>query len=185
MSKPRLSLAFLGKILNYGIWAVLILLLAQRIPGWVSNFKAEGQPSAELQLTPVKNGETAATTNANNTITLPPSDNQPSVLVFWATWCGPCHLELSRLKEAVQKNQIPANRIFAISIGEDPQTVKDFADKESYPFMVLADPGASSQRYFNINGTPTTYHIQADRTIKWVGTGVSPLSISRAKDLFE
>lgn len=175
-SNPKKSFSF-STIINALIIAAIIYLLGTRIPTWISNYKKEGQPANSFQLVSLHPTQ-------NSTLTeLPPKDNRPSVLIFWATWCGPCHMELARVQKAILGKEIPADRVFAISLGEDPQTVQAFAQQKGYSFQVFADSQHSSRALFDVNGTPTTYHINADGTINWVSMGVNPLSITKAKAL--
>src|SRR5687768_11186750 len=44
-----------------------------------------------------------------------PSRNGRNLAIFWATWCGPCKLEMERLKRSVESGSIPKDAIFAIN----------------------------------------------------------------------
>jgi thiol-disulfide isomerase/thioredoxin len=55
----------------------------------MSELEGETSPSFEL------------TTLSGEQIVLPLSRNH--VLVFWATWCGPCGVELGRIQRLIKK----------------------------------------------------------------------------------
>ncbi len=111
-----------------------------------------------------------------------PARGRPSVLVFWATWCGPCAIELGRLQAAIDDGEIPADRVFAVSLGEDPDVVFQHAAEKKYTFPVLADEARDSGRLFQVQATPTTLHVDEAGTIRWAAVGAHPLSVSKAKD---
>jgi cytochrome c biogenesis protein CcmG, thiol:disulfide interchange protein DsbE len=153
-------------LILFSIYASVIIY--QR---WVARDERESQPAQAFK----------ALTLTNSQIQIPPNDGKPSILVFWATWCGPCKLELDRLKTAVEQNEIPADRIFAVSIGETLEDVQATAKERQYPFQVVADERAQSRNLYQISVTPTTIHVDGSENIAWVAQGMHPLSIKRAK----
>ena len=51
---------------------------------------------------------------------------------FWATWCGPCEVELKRINTMITEKRILPTDVLAISSQEDLQTVKLTVKKENY-----------------------------------------------------
>ena len=47
-----------------------------------------------------------------------PDSNQ--ILIYWATWCGPCKIELERFQSAVNEGSLPPNNVWALNI-ENPR----------------------------------------------------------------
>lgn len=162
-------------IINWVLWALVIYFMAQKIPVWWGNFQAAGQAAGDVEVLELASLETK---------TIPSSPEQPAVIVFWATWCGPCHLELSRIQKAVEEKTLPDDRIFAVSIGEPIEDVQQFVKDKNYTFPIYVDSQQVSLQSYGVKGTPTIYHLQNGK-ILWTTTGVNPLSISKAESLFK
>ncbi len=171
MNKTKL----LSRIGNFSLILLSIYAAATLYQRWLATDERQTQQAPRF----------TALTMTNSMIDLPLKDDQPSILVFWATWCGPCEVELARLQKAVENKEIPADRIFAVSIGESLETVQDEQKKRNYPFQLIADEKGKSGSLYQVRVTPTIVHVGKDQKMAWVAEGLHPLSGVRAKDLFE
>ncbi|MFL6212985.1 MAG: TlpA family protein disulfide reductase [Blastocatellia bacterium] len=76
-----------------------------------------------------------------------------AVLVFWATWCGPCVAELPHLDAAAAKYATNPDVVFlAISVDEHRLAVRPFIQRKGYrlPFAYDVDGAAA----FAVSGIP-------------------------------
>lgn len=117
-------------------------------------------------------------------LSLPLADGKPSVFVFWATWCGPCKVELDRMKQAAKDGEIPSDRIFAVSLGEPLETVASEANLRGYSFPVFADESNEASRAFKIRVTPTIMTVDKAGIINWVSEGIHPLTTKGVRKIF-
>ena len=90
-----------------------------------------------------------------------------AVLVnFWATWCGPCRIEMPYLQEIYEEWSEQGLVLLAVNIGESPAKVKDFMEKYNLSFPVLLDAKTTVAREYNVSGIPTTFFIDKDGVIQ-------------------
>lgn len=102
--------------------------------------------------------------------------NPPYALVFWATWCGPCEFELSRLQGFVDKNPNLSNKILTIAIANDSlDAIHSAINSRGYKFNVVWDQDNTLSRDFSVQGTPTVVVVDKSNAIQWVTMGLSPL----------
>lgn len=142
----------------------ILYLFATKVPSFYAHFKSEGSKVSDFSVL-MNNGEEF---NSQNLAT-------KKVLVFWATWCPPCELELSRINDLVKEKRIPADSVLAISISEDKQTVDRVIAERGYLFQVGYDFDGVVAQKFAVAGTPTVVFLNGDKTINWITTGLSPL----------
>ena len=93
------------------------------------------------------------------------------VLNFWATWCGPCRLELPILEGLPSKYDAEDLVVLAINQGETLPEVSAFAEEHELPFTVLLDPQLSVGMAYKARSIPTTYVVDVDGVIQYKRIG--------------
>lgn len=93
-------------------------------------------------------------------------------LNFWASWCGPCKLEMPEFNEA-NAELIKSNKaiLFAIDTFEKESVGKAFITKNNYSMNFLFDPDGQVAKLYNVEGIPTTIVIGLDGTVKDIQVG--------------
>ena len=82
-----------------------------------------------------------------------------TIISFWATWCGPCKLELNNMSDIYEDWKKDYNvELIAISIDDSRNTakVKSFVQAQGWDFEVLLDPNQDLKRAFNFQMPPYT-----------------------------
>lgn len=149
---------------------VFAFIIFRQLPSWLNNFKWQGEeiPSKSYQLLNVDHEQK---------VNFPSSEGR-SLAIFWASWCGPCKIEMNRLKSSVESGKIAADKIFAINPFEDHLEVRRFIQENNYPFNFIDAPLPNEK--MSISLTPTT--ILFDRSkIESVTSGLSLIGIWRAE----
>jgi peroxiredoxin len=96
------------------------------------------------------------------------------VVSYWASWCGPCKVELPELREFYQRyHKADANfEILAISIDEQKADAEKYAEAEKLPFPVLFDPQSKTAEAYSVEGIPTMFVIDKDGKIVHAHAGL-------------
>ena len=89
------------------------------------------------------------------------------ILNFWATWCGPCVMELPSLDRLARK--LPSDQFAVVIVGEDSgghAAGKPFLERLGIRnVLALADQGESLQRALAVRGLPTTFIVTPDGSV--------------------
>ena len=148
-------------------WLPLLFLLACNGPGIGPR---EGMRAPEL----------GQSDTDGHTITLADLKGKPALVVFWASWCGPCRHETPAVAKVAQSYQ---DRIHVVGVnaGEDVATVKEAASELGITWPVLLDPQNSLQRRYNVDAIPLMLVFDKDGLIRYRGNGL-PSDIYRLLD---
>jgi thiol-disulfide isomerase/thioredoxin len=76
-------------------------------------------------------------------------------LNFWATWCGPCRMEMPSMARLYERLRGEGLSMIALT-DESPQTVRAYLEAQPYPFPILLDPDRTLFRRFGVYALPTT-----------------------------
>ena len=95
------------------------------------------------------------------------------LLNFWATWCGPCKLEIPWFVEFEQKYKDRGLAIIGVSLDEDGwESVKPFLAEQKVNYRVVVGTEAVSTAYGGVESLPTTYLIDRDGKIAATHVGL-------------
>jgi peroxiredoxin len=89
------------------------------------------------------------------------------LLNYWATWCGPCKVEIPDLIALQDQYRDKGFVVLGVSQDDDPATLRDFAGtwKMNYPVLVGRDKPELLDAQGSLWGLPTSYLIGRDGTI--------------------
>ncbi len=106
------------------------------------------------------------------------------ILVFWATWCPPCRIEIPHLIELRKTVGEDKLAILAIS-NEKPDLLKGFVAKQRINYTILLDKGNMPKpfgvmRIYRTTGIPGSFFIDPQGKIKLATSGLIPLDETKA-----
>jgi peroxiredoxin len=90
---------------------------------------------------------------------------------FWATWCGPCRVEMPHLNRLYDKYRDAGFVLLAVNIDEDPKTAASLAAKLGMRFPVLLDTDKKVSRLYDLSAMPSTMLIDRDGQVRYTHRG--------------
>lgn len=91
---------------------------------------------------------------------------KPVVLVFWATWCGPCNEEMPRLQNYYDtKKDVQIVTVNATDTEASIETVIKYATKKGWDLPILLDETGDIRKRFGGFTIPTTIFLSANGEI--------------------
>ncbi len=99
-------------------------------------------------------------------------DQKSKIVVFWATWCGPCHGQLKYLNSIINN----PNDILLINSTEDQRKIDKYFKKNNFEFNSTIDKSGVLARKLGAVLTPTVYIINEEGKIKYFSVGFSFLA---------
>lgn len=104
-------------------------------------------------------------------------------LNMWATWCGPCRVEMPSIQslyETVDQDKV-VFIMLSLDTPENHQKIIKFTDKKEYTFPVYV-PNESLPRQLKVSSIPTTFIIGKDGKIKSKKVGTANYDTAEFKE---
>lgn len=100
----------------------------------------------------------------------------PVVINFWATWCGPCAVEMPELQTLYDEMQASGVRIVGVNLSESPQAVAAWSQQYGLTFDLVLDYDGAVAALYRLRGQPSTYILSSDGIIQQIFYGPSTRS---------
>ena len=103
------------------------------------------------------------------------------LLNFWATWCGPCKIEIPGFVELQDQYGDQGFQVLGVSVDDTPEQIRPFAEEfaVNYPMLVGRDRDDFQEAYGPIWGLPVSIWIDREGTLCRTHLGIA------SKDDFE
>ena len=96
------------------------------------------------------------------------------LLDFWATWCGPCRIEIPWFIELQRKHKDRGFEVLGVAMDDEGwEVVKPFLADLRVNYRVMIGDDATSQLYGGVDALPTTFLIDRTGKIAAVHVGLA------------
>ena len=102
-----------------------------------------------------------------NKVSLLDYEGKPIVLNFWASWCGPCKMEMPHFQEVYEEmgEEIQFFMVNATAGRETMEKAQKYIDENGYTLPFFFDTERNALSAYGINAFPTTFFINSDGEI--------------------
>jgi cytochrome c biogenesis protein CcmG/thiol:disulfide interchange protein DsbE len=98
----------------------------------------------------------------------------PTVLVFFAGWCGPCQQNMPTIH--LMKKRYPSLRLVGVIYRDTPANARTMLSQHGGdPFdVLLLDRTEAASRAMGVGGIPAMYYIDRGGSLRYQSSGMSP-----------
>jgi peroxiredoxin len=159
----------------------LILVLALLVAGGVNALQGRSDldvsvgNTANLEIDPSPGSlapDFTLTTINGDSVSLNQYRGKTVLVNFWATWCGPCRIEMPAIQSRFEQFRDEGLVVLAVDFDESQEVVAAFRDEFDLTFELLLDPGAEVQRLYRNRSYPTSFFIDPQGVIQVQHIGV-------------
>ena len=128
-----------------------------------------GQPAPEFTLTDLE----------GKTVSLSDFKGKVVILDFWATWCGPCVVEIPYFIKLQEEFGEKGFTMLGVSTDDGMDVVKKFVEEHQVNYPILMADGNVKALYGGIQSIPTTFVLDKEGVIQRHYVGTQPEAVFR------
>ncbi len=146
--------------MNEGVlvnWKILTATAVLAVAAGCSASKSVSAAKDSKKLKPAP--ELALKDADGKTVKLSDYKGKVVVLDFWATWCGPCKIEIPWLMEFQRKYKDRGFTVVGVSMDDGWHVVKPFVEEFRMNYPVVLGTDEAAQAFGGVEVLPTTFII--------------------------
>ena len=95
------------------------------------------------------------------------------LLDFWATWCGPCRIEIPWFMEMERQNKDKGFEVLGVAMDDEGwEAVKPFLTEMKMNYRVVIGNDETAREYGGVDALPTTFLIDREGKVAAIHVGL-------------
>lgn len=99
---------------------------------------------------------------------------KPTLINFFASWCGPCKKEFPELVNLYKENHAKGFNIVSIGVDREAGKSAEFAKGFEATWSIIEDAESELMGQFNVYSMPATFIIDKQGVVRFTDTGFKP-----------
>ena len=157
------------KLILVGVLGTLgyFLLFSQEIKFSLSQEEALSKVLGDINKAP----DFTLTAMNDSVYTLSKLEGKVVLINFWATWCGPCRMEIPEFNEMHKSYHEKGLEILGISVSDNKKQLKNFAKSFAVDYLLLYGGAREMNKimkdYGGVYAVPSSFLVGKNGTIVW------------------
>ena len=163
-------------MVSLGIGTVLAVTLIVVVSIFTGGHVTNGTAEPPNQLVGKHVGSFSLAGLKGGTIVAPWKSGHAAVLIFFASWCGPCQAEMPKVAAYLRHHNEGSIRVIGVDSHDTRGPAMTFDKKSGVAFPVAYDPNLTVASLFNLQAIPDTAFVNAKGVVTQIYIGAIPKS---------